>query len=311
MKVIRDLNHFDCKDKTAVVTIGNFDGMHEGHKAVLKRLCEYTDASKLSVVLTFSNHPSSVLHPERPTLLLCTEAHKIRIMESLGVDLLIILPFDKKFSEQSAKEFLHLLKERLHFRHMILGHDARFGLGRDGNPEHVQLLSTQMDFTVEYVKQVYQEGGAPISSSALRQLIQKGKIQKAKSLLGRKYSIASVVCKGNGFGKELGYPTANLNVSGLCLPPLGIYAVSVMIDNEKKLFGAANLGLAPTIRDDPQPILEVHIFDYNKNLYGHTIEVVFLEYIRPEEHFENIADLKQAITQDIKHCERIFSILSS
>ena len=305
MKLIRELPSTPLFSTPTVVTIGNFDGMHVGHQAVIKKLTETSHQTGLpSVILSFENHPAEVLRPETPICKICTTEYKVHLMEKMGVDVLILLRFTKQFSEQSAEQFLHNLQKVIPISHLVLGWDATLGKDKHGGKEIVQKIAKRKDFNVKYLDQQMVEG-IPVSSSHIRKLIQEGKLAGVEKLLGRPYSIYSSVLKGEGKGKKLGFPTANFNVKGLCLPPLGVYAVIVIVDSIP-FKGVANLGIAPTMRDDKIPVLEVHIFDYDASLYDKSIEVIFSSYLRPEKKFANVDELKSQIRQDIAAAKKQF-----
>jgi riboflavin kinase / FMN adenylyltransferase len=298
MKLIRELPLTPIFQTPSVITIGNFDGMHLGHQAVIKKLVETAHSKNLpSVVLSFENHPLEVLRPDIPICKICTPEHKIHLLEKMGVDVLILMTFTQEFSEQTAEEFLFNVQKKIPFSEMILGWDATLGKNKHGNKAVVQALAKKNHFHVHYLEQQNVDG-LPVSSSQIRQMIQEGRLDQAQKLLGRTYSIYSTVYQGKGNGKKLGFPTANLNVQGLCLPPLGVYAVTSIIDNVP-FKGVANLGIAPTMRKDHIPVLEVHIFDCQENLYEKSIEVKFSSFLRPEMTFSSVEDLKIQIQNDI------------
>lgn len=302
MQIIDNLENTIAVSKQVVLTIGNFDGMHRGHQAVLheaKELASQQDS--LCAALTFTNHPSEILHYTR-TPLIYTLAHKIMLLDEAGIDLLILLPFTQEFSQQSAESFLKNVYNVLPFRHLMLGHDAAIGKNREGDRSKIKELSIQMGFNVTALKP-YTWKDQIISSSKIRSLIQQGNLIDAEDLLGRCYSIYGVVIRGASIGKQLGYPTINIDVSGLCLPPFGVYVVQLIHKGE--LYNAvANLGLAPTIRNDKTPLLEVHLLNVQKELYEQYVEVRFLQYLRPEKQFSSLEELQQQIyldTQQASH----------
>ncbi len=240
--------------------------------------------SKKPTVFTFSNHPSEVLCAiSKP--LLSTVEHKMGLLQKFGVET-IIEPFTEEFSKQTSEEFL----SKFDFSHLVLGHDAAFGYNREGQREELQRLSKQMGFSLEYIDPVNYQNRA-ISSSYIREVIQKGDLLTASQLLGRSYSIQGRVIRGAGRGFI--YPTANIDVSGLCLPPLGVY--SVQLNDE---IGIANLGVAPTF-GERNKLLEVHLLDFDGNLYEQIVEVVFLRFIRPERKFPSREALANQIKEDI------------
>lgn len=304
MEIVHSLSENLNSSQSFVLTIGNFDGVHLGHKAILTTLKKA--ASKLkarTAVLTFSNHPSTVLTPDNPVPLLCTASHRIRLLEQEQIDLLILIPFTRELSEQSAEEFLLKLRQSIPFASIILGSDATLGKNRMGDGETVKKLSKSLGFEAEYISDIILEGKR-ISSRLIRDLIKQGQLEEARKYLGRPFSIYASVASGTGRGLKIGYPTANISVEGLCLPPQGVYAVTLKHAGHK-YYGVANLGVAPTLRDDQRPLFEVHIFDHSSDIYGHDVEAIFNGYIRPEQHFGNIDQLRQQIAKDIQAARKI------
>lgn len=298
MKILNHIHEISCGDKPAVFTIGNFDGLHLGHQALISRLI--TKARKregLSYLLTFQNHPSTILKPSFKVLNLITSEHKIKLLEELGVDNLILIPFTVEFSEQTAQLFLENFHHHLKFTDLILGYDAVVGKARQGDRSTLEEIAKKLNFQVEYLSPIYIEG-TPVSSSQIRKMLQEGNLKEAEKLLGRPYSIYTEVIFGNSQGQRIGFPTANLKVDGLCLPPLGVYAVKVRFEGQE-IIGAANLGIAPSLRNDGTPLLEVHLLDNSSNLYGKKIEVIFQKFLRKEIKFESLTALKAQIAKDV------------
>jgi riboflavin kinase/FMN adenylyltransferase len=273
--------------------------MHLGHQMLLKKLAsEAKKENKASVVISYTNHPAEVLRPQTPICRICTLEQKTQLIEKLNIDLLVLLTFDKEFAAQSAEEFLTKLQTSIPYSQLILGWDATLGKDREGSKDTVKKLATQYHFKVDYLDQLLTDQ-KPVSSTEIRKNLAQGHLKEIEHLLGRKYSILSKVFKGEGKGKKLGFPTANLDVRGLCLPPLGVYAVDALIDG-KSYKAIANLGVAPTMRQDSTPILEVHVFDFEKDLYDQSIEVIFKSFIRPEKKFTGPDELRAQIAKDIQ-----------
>lgn len=293
MNIARGLDRYNPQKGEAALTIGNFDGVHLGHQALLKALKQYK--SERSVVITFENHPSQVLNPESATPLLCTLDHKLKLLNENGVDDVILIPFTAAFAQQKAEDFLQRVRERCPFSHLILGPDAAFGKNRHGDRTHMEAYANEQHFHLDYLEPLT-VAGTQVSSSLIRNLIQKGDLQAASKLLGRRYSVYSSITKGQGLGGKIGFPTLNIDVDGLCLPPLGVYAVQVNWKG-RILNGVANLGVAPTVRKNNKPLLEVHLLDCDEDVSG-LIEVIYMSYIRAEKKFDNIEQLKQQIGKD-------------
>jgi riboflavin kinase/FMN adenylyltransferase len=252
--------------KAAAVTIGNFDGIHLGHQALFKSL--HLSSKKLhghSVAITFQQHPSQLFKPDIPIQNLITQRHKLQLLQTEQIDLLYNIPFTQEFSRQSADQFLTHLHSLLNFQELILGHDAVIGRERHGDKETILKIAESLGFTVTYIPPV-KIGDTTVSSSQIRHKLVKGDFDAVKDLLGRPYSIRSIVERGNSVGRTIGFPTANIDVKGLCLPPLGVYAVTVEHPQGKTL-GMANLGVAPTVRTNNVPLLEVHLLNSQLDLY--------------------------------------------
>jgi riboflavin kinase/FMN adenylyltransferase len=286
--------------KKTFLTVGNFDGLHLGHQALIKKMvAEAKRASAHSAVITFVNHPAQVIRPQHCPLRITPNAQRIRLFEALGVDELYMLEFSTEFSGQTTVDFLNHLSESLHINKILMGHDAAIGKNREGDFAHMVRLGEKLHFTVEEFPAVAEDGKI-VSSTLIRKAIAEGNLGAASHLLGRAYSIEGKVVPGEGNGKQIGFPTANIDVSGLCVPPVGVYGVSVRIDGEGKLHkGIANLGCAPTVKNFASLLLEVHLFDWNKSLYYQTIEVIFERFLRPEMKFPSVEALVEQIKKDI------------
>lgn len=304
MKIYSSIEEYHPLDKPLFLTIGNFDGVHLGHLSILEEVKKIAAKEGCETgVITFANHPSSILRPQNPASLLCTLDHRLLLIEKSGVDNLFLLNFTQEFANQSAAEFLNRVHQSIPFHQLILGPDSTLGKGREGDRLHVQTLAKKLNFKVQYLPEFTIEGKR-VSSSLLRELILQGRFAETTKFLGRKYSIYSSVVEGIGKGRTLGFPTANIAVRGLCLPPLGVYAARVNFRGSSWK-AIANLGVAPTIRNNSFPLLEVHLLDEQPNLYGQRIEVVFYQYIRPEQKFASINELKKQIELDIELSKKI------
>lgn len=303
MQIIRQLDLFPSSFTQVVLTVGNFDGMHRGHRAVLQQLKSPCSKDKKTGVITFGNHPSEILRPERPTSLICTLPHRLRLIEEFGIDFTVCLPFTPSLANLSALTFIEQIRKFVPFTDLILGFDATLGKDRQGNRETMQLIAKKVGFRIFYLEQYYYEGN-PVSSTNIRNALTSGNFPLVNALLNRPYSIYGTVERGSGTGAKLGFPTANLNVTGLCLPPYGVYTVDMIKDG--RLFeGIANLGVAPTIRNSFSPTLEVHLLDRPENeFYGTNVEVIFKTFIRPENRFSDAQELRLQIAKDIRFAKK-------
>jgi riboflavin kinase/FMN adenylyltransferase len=289
-----------------VVTVGNFDGVHLGHRAILARVCQRArELGCQPVVLTFDPHPAKVLKPEANLRLLTTPAQKVELLTAAGLSV-VMLPFTREFAAIRAQDFVRdYLVERLRVREVVIGHDYCFGYKREGNIELLQKMGQALGFTVQVVWAV-EVDDAVVSSSLIRAMLQLGKVREAGRLLGRAYSVSGRVVPGKGRGaRMLGVPTANLVTENDLLPACGIYAVRVSRDG-KKLPGVANIGTCPTFNNE-ELTLEVHLLDFNGDLYGETMAVEFVARLREERRFPSIDALAAQIRVDMAEARKVLS----
>lgn len=283
-----------------VVAAGVFDGMHLGHRAVLRSAL---DAAELTggtaVALTFDPHPSKILRPEQPVRLLTSTRHKLRLMEELGLSAVLVIPFDKKFAAVTAEDFLRQLSfgaRRL--VRICVGRGWRFGHLRRGDADLLRHLGADLGFETTEVEPV-QIDNTTVSSTRIRRLVESGDLASARRLLGRGYSVLGTVVAGDGLGKKLGFPTANLAAHNEQFPPDGVYVVGVRV-GQRVIPGVANIGSRPTVKSLGERLLEVHLPDFSENLYGQDIEAEFLRFLRPEEKFRDVEALRAQIARDVE-----------
>jgi riboflavin kinase/FMN adenylyltransferase len=289
-----------------VVTIGNFDGVHLGHRSILARVVQRARGLDCQpVALTFDPHPAKVLKPEGGLRLLTTPAQKVELLEASGVHV-VVQPFTREFAAIPARGFVRdYLVERLKVREVVIGHDYCFGYKREGNIELLQQMGQALGFTVQVVWAVEVED-AVVSSSLIRAMLQLGNVQKANRLLGRAYGVTGRVVAGKGRGsKVLGVPTANLVSENDLLPAGGIYAVWVTKDGQR-LSGVANIGTCPTFGNQ-ELSLEVHLLDFNGDLYGEILQVEFVSRLREERRFPSIDELAAQIRSDMTEAKRVLA----
>lgn len=282
------------------LTIGTFDGVHLGHQAVLQYLLKISTGAHqphIAAAFTFTNHPSEILRPERSAPLLTAPTFRYRLLERFSLQRVFAIGFTPELAQLSAEEFLGQLRQRIPFAHLVLGHDATIGKGKEGRREIVEALARKMGFGITYLPPFHVHG-VPISSSLIRDAVRQGKLNDAKSWLGRPYSLTGYIVPGHGRGRKLGFPTLNIDVRRLCLPPFGVYAVEFRAHQETHE-GIANLGLAPTIRMDRPPTLEVHLFDHPGRTTTGLVEVVLHSFIRPERKFATLEELRHQIAIDV------------
>jgi riboflavin kinase / FMN adenylyltransferase len=288
-----------------VVTVGNFDGVHLGHRAILARVAgRAKELGSQPVALTFDPHPVKVLRPRVHLPLLTTPEQKFHLLAEAGMAAVVVLPFTQEFSAISARDFVRrYFVERLKAREVVVGHDYSFGRNREGNIELLRELGQTLGFTVQVVWAV-EVNGAVVSSSLIRAMLKLGKVEEAARLLGRPYGVSGRVIAGKGRGaKVLGIPTANILPENDLLPASGIYAV-VARRGDEVLPGVANIGTCPTF-DNQALSLEVHIFDFAGELYGEELSVAFVARLREERRFPSIEALAAQIRADIETARRV------
>ncbi len=293
------------------VTIGAFDGVHLGHQSILRRLVEGAHQAGLpAVVITFFPHPSKVLHGNGSPFYLSTPEEKAVILGSLGVDLVLTLTFDRQLASHSADEFMHQLAEALHLRHLLVGHDFALGRGREGNFPVLKQLGEKYGYTIEELAPVNLDAEL-ISSSRIRELLLQNDVTRAAQYLGRLYSVAGPVVHGDGRGRSLGVPTANLDVwKERLLPGNGIYA-TLAYAGGLRYNSVSNIGVRPTFENqDPQPRVEAYIMDFDQDLYGQDLRLEFAAFLRPELRFPSVQALIDQMQLDILKAQEVLSHVS-
>ncbi|MFY0483113.1 bifunctional riboflavin kinase/FAD synthetase [Flavobacterium sp. PLA-1-15] len=297
MKIFNSIQDFKTTSGT-IVTLGTFDGVHFGHKKIIDRLVENTDANTESLVLTFFPHPRMVLQGDSEIKLLNTIDEKAFLLEQNGLDNLVIHPFDQAFSRLTAEEFVkNILVDIFKIKKIIIGHDHRFGRNRTANIEDLIVFGEQYNFEVEQISP-QEINEVSVSSTKIRNALQEGNIRLANKYLGYNYFLTGTVVKGKQLGRTIGFPTANISIKEnyKLIPQIGVYVVSCVI-NGKTIFGMMNIGFNPTVSGQHQTI-EVHYFDLNEDLYDKEIRVSILHRIRPEQKFESVEKLKEQLAHD-------------
>ncbi|MBU3928744.1 MAG: bifunctional riboflavin kinase/FAD synthetase [Bacteroidetes bacterium] len=285
-----------------VVTIGTFDGAHLGHRAIFKKMRE--EAQKFggeTVVITFYPHPRVVLEPENTELrFIKTQERKIQEIEQAGIDHLIVVEFTKSFAGTSSEDFIrYLVLEKIKPKALIIGYDHHFGKDRSGGIQLLEKMGEEFGFDVDMVEE-QTINGITVSSTKIRNLLKEGKVKEANLLLGHEYSITGTVVKGKSIGKDLGFPTANIEVADhyKLIAAVGVYACRVFF-NDVVYKGMSNIGFRPTV-DHGDLTIEVNIFDFNQNLYGQEITILFVDRMRDEKKFENLEALRNQLVNDKK-----------
>lgn len=294
-----------------VLTIGTFDGVHIGHQKIIERLNE--EAEKIggeSVLFTFYPHPRMVLYPESHGLkLIQTQAEKVDKLRRIGLDNVIVYPFTKEFSRLSAIEFVRdYLVNELHVKKLVIGYDHHFGKNREGNIEFLREVADTYGFEViEITAQEVDE--VNVSSTKIRKAILEGNMKLAEQYLGEPFEIHGKIIHGKSMGKQLGFPTANIDIETdmKLIPATGVYAVNVLVADWGIYEGMLNIGVNPTIGHSDNLNIEVHLFDFNKDIYGEYVTVQFLSRIRDEQKFGSLDELRSQLEQDEVHIRNYFS----
>ncbi|MEY4461560.1 MAG: hypothetical protein RLY98_100 [Bacteroidota bacterium] len=298
MKIFHSINEFHS-DKKTIVTIGTFDGVHLGHAAILKKLTQNTQNETFeSTVLTFFPHPRMVLQGKSDLKLLNTINEKIELLEKIGIDNLIIHPFDEKFAELNADAFVSkILVDHLRVQKIIIGYDHRFGKNRTANINDLISFGAQYGFEVEQIS-AQEIDEISISSTKIRTALEEGDIQLANEYLGYSYFLSGTVVKGKQLGRTIGFPTANISLEEdyKLVPQNGVYIVQAEIDS-KTIYGMMNIGFNPTVQGK-QKTIEVHLFDFETDIYNRKIQVGILQRIRSEKKFESIELLTKQLEED-------------
>jgi riboflavin kinase/FMN adenylyltransferase len=310
MEILRSISELERLRGPLFLAIGVFDGVHRGHQAVISTSADHARvANGTPVVVTFDPHPEKVLRPERAPHLLTATQHKVALIRNLGVRHLLIINFDKQFAATEPEDFVQqLVVHSKPLREICVGHEWSFGRNRRGNLDLLKKLGEESNFQVIGVPPV-RINGEVVSSTEIRRAIEKGDFAKAAAMLGREYTILGTVTRGDNLGKKIGFPTANLSAHSEQFPPNGVYVAEAKIDNELHC-GVINLGVRPTVSGGKsERVLEIHLFDFNRDIYGQDVEVRFLKFLRPEKKFENLDALVQQIRKDVEQA-RSFQKLS-
>lgn len=296
MKVIKAIKDIDIEFDT-VVTIGNFDGVHKGHQVLIEKTATYAKARGIkSAVFTFLNHPINYFVPEKVKNIF-DEKEKERLIEGFGIDYLIDIPFDKAMTQISAEQFIvKILKDKIHAKKIVVGHDFTFARNKEGTVDVLREIGHEYGIEVEIVQPI-KINGIRVSSTFIRELISKGRVDEIPQYLGTPYVIEGEIIHGKANGRKMGYPTANISLKDQIINPKnGIYASRVIIDG-KKYFGATNVGMNPTVNGKYLSI-ETNILDFDEDIYGKRVRIEFLEKIRDEKKFESLNELRKQLDLD-------------
>ena len=306
MEIIRSIEELERLHGPLFLAIGVFDGVHRGHQAVISTSTSHArSADGTPLVVTFDPHPVKVLRPHDAPHLLTATQHKIALIRDLGVDHLLVIKFDKNFAATQPEKFVErLVAHSKPLREICVGHEWSFGKDRRGNLDLLKSLGAQFHFDVVGIPPVKVSGMA-VSSTAIRQAVEKGDLATAAAMLGREYTILGTVKTGEKLGKKLGYPTANLSAHSEQFPPNGVYLAEAWIQGVL-YHGVINLGYRPTVSSGTiDRVLEIHLLDFNDEIYGEDVEVRFVRYLRPERKFENLEALVRQIDLDVRQAREL------
>jgi len=302
MKIICGMSKIKRLPRKTVIAIGVFDGVHRGHRVIIKRAVSLAHRAGLkALILTFDPHPYHALHPHlRPPRIMSLD-HRLKFFKELGVDICVVIRFDRRFSRLTAEGFAkYVLSEKLNAKKVIVGENFAFGSGKKGTKMALKKYGKRYNFSVECIKPVKARKRI-ISSSYIRRLITEGKLKNAARLLGRPVSVLGTVTRGDSRGRIIGFPTANINPHHEVIPPSGVYSVNIRLQY-KAFNGILNIGKCPTFKSniDTEPTIEVHIFDFERDIYGCDLEILFVKKIRDEKCFST----REALVGQIRKDER-------
>lgn len=308
MKVYHGVAEFEAPE-FPIITTGTFDGVHTGHLDILNRLTHLAKQHNgESVVVSFYPHPRKVLNPDADIKLITTLDEKITQLERAGIDHFVIIEFTKEFSRLSSLNFVRdVLVKQLNAKMLVIGYDHQFGRNREGSIQDLQEYATTYDFSIEQIQAKTFED-INISSTKIRKALAAGNMQTALQYLGYHYSLTGKVAHGQKIGQSIGYPTANVEVvdTQKVIPGNGVYAVNVSVKGNT-YGGMLNIGTNPTVSNAEKQKIEVHIFDFNQDLYGQEITVTFIDRIRSEQKFEGIEELKNQLTADMETAQKMLA----
>lgn len=306
MKVIVDIQKSEERLKNSYVALGTFDGVHRGHRVLINSAIEKAKKNGgISVVYTFLNHPLEIIAPERVPKMINTIGEKLRLLEEMGVDYVVLQTFDEKYAETSKEEFIDkILIEYLGAKEIFVGFNYTFAERGSGNVEYLRSVASKKGIKLNEIQAVEYKGQI-LSSTLIRKFILEGKIEEANMFLGRPFFISGEVEHGKKLGRVLGFPTANLKVVNKVYPPFGIFGGTVLIEGEKEKYNAViNIGKNPTLKPGELSV-EVHILDFNRDIYGKKIDVSIEKHLRDEKKFSSMEELRQGIKNDVENWRKI------
>ena len=305
MEIVENVLDHSPEPSGVVLTIGSFDGVHLGHRALLDRLVEEARQSGMpSAVMTLRPHPRQFFNPENAPNILTSDHQKARLLEAIGVDTLFFLPFNATIANLDRAAFLRdVVAGRCGTRKLVVGHDFRFGKGAQGTFEYLAENAPALGMEVSQIDPLFACGQC-VSSTIIRERILQGEVESVEELLGRRYAIEGEVVSGRGIGNTLGFPTANVLPHNSAIPAHGVYAAEALVDGQCWM-AAVNIGIAPTIRQD-EVTIEAYLLDFHGDLVGKVIEIVFHKHLRPEKKFASLDALIVGIAEDVTRVREHF-----
>ncbi len=307
MKILRAIDELESLPGPTHLAIGVFDGLHVGHQAVIAHARGGShETGGSAVVVTFDPHPVRVLRPEKAPRLLTSTRHKLKLIEKLGVNAVLLLEFTLEFSRTSPEAFVEALARASNqLSQICVGQEWTFGANRSGSTQLLEEMAPKMNFRVQTIPPVL-VGERVVSSTLIRSAVECGDLGSVAKYLGRDFTILGTVTEGRQLGRRLGFPTANLRAHNELFPPNGVYAAKAWL-NGRQYGGVVNIGVRPTIENDAgERLLEVHLFDFDLEIYGQDVEVAFLEYLRPEQKFTGLDQLKAQIRRDAQKARNVY-----
>lgn len=305
---IRGLHNLRPTHRGCVATLGSFDGVHLGHQAILNQLVSIAAEKQLpSVVIIFEPQPQEFFQGEKAPARLMRLREKVQALLSYGVDRVLCLAFNSRLCSLSATDFIEqVLIQGIDVKHLVIGDDFRFGCDRKGNYELLESVGKQKGFSVTDTVTL-EMSGERVSSTRIRQCLEKGNFVEAEKLLGRPYAISGRVAYGQQLGRKLGVPTANIHLCRYKSPLQGVFAVTAKV-NGKLFQGVANIGVRPTVKGDKKLLLEVHLFDFSQKIYGQVMDVIFHQKLRNEKKFASLDELQAQLKRDIEDAHTFFNL---
>jgi riboflavin kinase/FMN adenylyltransferase len=307
MKLIHTATELGNGNRKVCLAIGVFDGVHLGHQQIIRQtINDARQHEAVSLIVTFDQHPNAIVAPDRVPPLIYSAPQKSRAIETLGADALLVIRFDEEFSRQTGEQFIRgLARDLRHLQSICVGADFVFGCKRTGNVALLKTLGHAIGFQVHGLAAVALDGET-VSSTRIREAIRAGDFDAASQMLGRAYSIAGKVVRGDQLGQQLGFPTANLETKGMLLPPNGVYAAHASVGG-KSFRAVLNIGRRPTVQNPtPESRVEVHLLDFTGELYGQELEITFAAKLRDEQKFCSLDQLKAQIARDVVEAKRRF-----